>query len=125
MYNFYIQFVIQKNSYFFIKCRLYILNSHCIICQQTIKQPAGEYISLLDERMNVDAQRYAVNAKACIQKNGRLGFTREAAELLGLKEQQTMLFSNTATGDMAAVVCDESEVRGFRIQKAGNYFYIR
>lgn len=82
-------------------------------------------MSLFDESMIVDAQRYAVNAKACIQKNGRLGFTREAAELLGLKEQQTMLFSNTATGDMAAVVCDESEVRGFRIQKAGNYFYIR
>ena len=36
-----------------------------------------------------------------------------------------MLFSNSANGDMAAIVCDDSELRGFRIQKAGNYFYIR
>ena len=82
-------------------------------------------MKLFDESMIVDAQRYAINAKACIQKNGRLGFTREAADLLGLKERQTMLFSNSANGDMAAIVCDDSELRGFRIQKAGNYFYIR
>ncbi len=80
---------------------------------------------LFDENMIIDAQRYAINAKACIQKNGRLGFTREAADLLGLNAHQTMLFSNSTNGDMAAIVCDESEVRGFRIQKAGNYFYIR
>jgi hypothetical protein len=82
-------------------------------------------MSLFDENMVVDAQRYAVNAKACIQKNGRLGFTREGAELLELSANSKILFSVIPNGDLAAVICDEKELRGFRVQKAGNYYYIR
>ena len=82
-------------------------------------------MGLFDESMVVDAQKYAVNAKACIQKNGRLGFTREGAELLGLNVGVTILFSVIPNGDLAAVICDETELRGFRVQKAGNYYYIR
>ena len=82
-------------------------------------------MGLFNEDMVVDAQKYAINAKACIQKNGRLGFTREAAELLGLKPQVTILFSTISDGDLAAVVCDDTETRGFRVQKAGTYYYIR
>ena len=84
-----------------------------------------ELAMLFDENNVVDAKKYAVNAKACIQRNGRLGFTREAAELLGLHENLTALFSTTPNGDLAAVICDTSESRGFRVQKAGDYFYIR
>ena len=80
---------------------------------------------LFDEDRVVDAQKYAVNAKASIQRNGRLGFTREAADLLGLHEGLTALFSVAQNGDLAAVICDASETRGFRIQKAGDYYYIR
>ena len=84
-----------------------------------------ELAMLFDENNVVDAKKYAVNAKACIQRNGRLGFTREAAELLGLHENLTALFSTTPNGDLAAVICDTSESRGFKVQKAGDYFYIR
>jgi len=80
---------------------------------------------LFDENTVVDAQKYAINAKACIQRNGRLGFTREAAELLNLQEGKSMLFSVNLNGDLAAVLCDASETRGFRVQKAGKYYYIR
>ena len=80
---------------------------------------------LFDENMVVDAQKYALNAKASIQRNGRLGFTGEAAKLLGLEEGLTMLFSTTPNGDLATVICDASETRGFRVQKAGDYYYIR
>ena len=73
----------------------------------------------------VDAQRYAVNAKSSIQKNGRMGFTREAADLLQLADGQTMMFSANPDGDFGAVICDENEKRGFKVQKAGTYFYIR
>ena len=82
-------------------------------------------MGLFDESCIVDAQKYAINAKACIQKNGRLGFTREAAELLGLNEKTVLLFSLIEGGNLAVIVCDDSEPRGFRVQKAGNYFYIR
>jgi hypothetical protein len=82
-------------------------------------------MALFDENAIVDAQRYAVNAKACIQKNGRLGFTREGAELLNLSPETKILFSVNVNGDLAAIVCDEDEQRGFRVQKAGGYFYIR
>lgn len=80
---------------------------------------------LFDEQSVVDATRYALNAKACIQKNGRLGFTREAAELLSLNDREAILFSCLPSGDLAAVFCSSKEPRGFKIQKAGNYFYIR
>ena len=80
---------------------------------------------LFDENNVVDAQKYAVNAKACIQKNGRLGFTKEAADLLKLEEGRKFLFSTIPGGDLAAIICDASDARGFRVQKAGNYFYIR
>ena len=80
---------------------------------------------LFDENRVIDAQKYALNAKANIQRNGRLGFTREAADLLGLHEGSTALFSVAANGDLAAVICDASESRGFRVQKAGEYYYIR
>lgn len=80
---------------------------------------------LFDENTVVDAQKYALNARASIQRNGRLGFTGEAAKLLDLQEGLTMLFSTMPNGDLAAVVCDASESRGFRVQKAGEYFYIR
>lgn len=80
---------------------------------------------LFDEHMVIDAQKYALNAKASIQRNGRLGFTGEAAKLLGLQEGLSMLFSAMPNGDLAAVICDATETRGFRVQKAGDYFYIR
>ena len=82
-------------------------------------------MAFFDENTIVDAQRYAVNAKACVQKNGRLGFTREGAELLNLSSETKILFSVNSNGDLAAIICDEEEQRGFRVQKAGNYFYIR
>ena len=80
---------------------------------------------LFDENTVINAQKYALNAKACIQRNGKLGFTKEAADLLGLHEGLTILFSMAQNGDLAAVICDASEARGFKIQKAGEYYYIR
>lgn len=80
---------------------------------------------LFDENKIIDAQKFTLNAKASIQRNGRLGFTGEAAKLLSLQEGLTMLFSVMQNGDLAAVICDASESRGFRIQKAGDYYYIR
>jgi len=88
-------------------------------------QQKRSMVMLFDERMVVDAQKFALNAKASIQRNGRLGFTGEAAKLLGLQEGLTMLFSAMQSGDLAAVICDASESRGFRIQRAGDYYYIR
>ena len=80
---------------------------------------------LFDETTVVDAQKYRLNAKSTIQRNGRLGFTREAAELIGIHEGLSALFAVIPNGDLALVVCDESESRGFKFQKAGEYFYIR
>lgn len=54
-----------------------------------------------------------------------MGFTREAAELLGLTEKTVLLFSLIDEGDLAVLVCDDTEHRGFHVQKTGQYFYIR
>lgn len=78
-----------------------------------------------NEEAVIDAQKFTINAKASIQKNGRLGFSNEAATLLSLDEGKYLLFSCINSGDLAAIVCDNTDVRGFKVQKGGKYFYIR
>lgn len=84
-----------------------------------------EIAMLFNEDKIVNAQKYRPNTRACIQLNGRLGFTMKAAELLKLQEGQSMLFSMISDRNMAAVICDAMEPQGFKIQKDGSHFYIR
>jgi len=81
-------------------------------------------VMLFNENKIIDASKYRPNTRACIQLNGRLGFTLKAAELLELQEGQSALFSMISNGNMAAVICDKLEPRGFKIQKDGTHFYI-
>ena len=68
---------------------------------------------LFDENKVIDAQKFTLNAKASIQRNGRLGFTGEAARLLSLQEGLTMLFSESIEKICDGLECDISDVMCF------------
>ena len=75
---------------------------------------------LFDEHMVIDAQKYALNAKASIQRNGRLGFTGEAAKLLGLQEGLSMLsYGNFAESRK------QNKSKKERVSKTENGFFSR
>ena len=80
---------------------------------------------LFNEENIVDARRFAGNAKATIQSNGRLGFSAEAAKLLALTPEKKLLISDIGDGNLAGVIEESGDSRGFRIQKAGDYYYVK
>lgn len=130
IYNFLNFFLTNFPKKFFVKNKLFALEKLALACYLNVRceklLAKQEGLTMLfDESTMVDASKYALNAKATIQRNGRLGFTKEAADLLGLREGLAALFSVLPTGDMALVICDGEEPKAFKIQKAGEYFYIR
>lgn len=82
-------------------------------------------MAFFDEARIVDSSRFDGNTKSCIQKSGRLGFTREGAALLDLSKEKRMLVSGMDNGDIGVVIVDADDPRGFRIQAAGEYYYVK
>lgn len=78
-----------------------------------------------NENNLIDAQRYSGNTKCSVQQSGRIGFTKEGAELLGLEKDKRLLISEMENGDLAAIICDSDETRGFKIQVASGYCYAK
>ena len=80
----------------------------------------------------VDARRFSLHAKATVQRTGKLGFSMEASELLGLKEKESetesvcrrMVLQEIGNHDWLAIVIKDGDERGFRIQKGGDYYYL-
>ena len=80
----------------------------------------------------VDARRFSLHAKATVQRTGKLGFSMEAAELLGLRENTSelkregrrMILQEMDGHDWLAVVVSETNERGFKIQRGGDYYYL-
>lgn len=80
----------------------------------------------------VDARRFSLHAKATVQRTGKLGFSMEASEMLGLRENASeidsdgkrMILQELDDHDLLAVVVDETNERGFRIQRGGDYYYL-
>lgn len=80
----------------------------------------------------VDARRFSLHAKATVQRTGKLGFSMEAAELLGLKEckretesgNKRIVLQEIGNHDWLAVIVNGGDERGFKIQKGGDYYYL-
>lgn len=85
-----------------------------------------------DINMAVDARRFSLHAKATVQRTGKLGFSMEAAELLGLRENMSevesenkrMILQEMNEHDWLAVVVNGTNERGFKIQRGGDYYYL-
>jgi hypothetical protein len=67
-------------------------------------------------------------AKATIHKTGKLGFSSEAISYLGIKEGLFIKFAQNEEDEidinLYAVLCETQEDDGFKIYKAGSYYYV-
>lgn len=82
--------------------------------------------SFIENCQLLDATRLSKSAKATIQSSGRLGFSGEAIKLMELKENQTILIlKDNDSNDLAAVVVEGEDKRGFFLKRSGTHCYLR
>jgi hypothetical protein len=79
---------------------------------------------IFDENKIVNAGGFAENAKASVQRSGRLGLSNEAAKLLKPERNGSVLIANGDDGNLGCVVLppNSGDSRGFRWQCASGYF---
>lgn len=81
---------------------------------------------IFDDSKIVNAESFVTNAKATVQRSGRLGLTKESAQLLDVKKGGRLLVAESDNGDLACVVLppESNDTRGFRWQLASEYFSV-
>ena len=76
----------------------------------------------------IKAEETQRNGKATIHHSGKLGFSGDAISSLGLTDQKWISFAinedNAEDRNLYAVVYDEKTEGAFRINKAGQYYYV-
>ncbi len=80
---------------------------------------------LFNPNKTIDAKKHSGNAKATIQLNGRLGFSSDAIKLMSLSPEQVIIFAEGENGDLAAIIREAGDENGFKVQKGGEYYYLR
>lgn len=75
----------------------------------------------------IDATRLSKSAKATIQSTGRLSLSGDAAKLMNVQEGQTILIfeDKQKEHNLAAVVIDGKDDRGFFVKKSGPTIYLK
>lgn len=64
------------------------------------------------------------NAKLTVQKTGRLGFSKGAIEMTGIKRNTFAKFGSDNEKNMFLVLSDKEDEFSFKVSKAGEYYYI-
>lgn len=79
---------------------------------------------IFNESKIVNASGFAENAKATVQRSGRLGLSNEAAKLLKPERDGRILIATCDDGNLGCVVLppNRDDSRGFRWQLASGYF---
>lgn len=79
---------------------------------------------IFEENRIVDAGGFTGNAKATVQRSGRLGLSHDAANLLHVEKNSRILLAMGEDGNLGCVVLppDAEDARGFRLQCASGYF---
>ena len=75
----------------------------------------------------LDASSFDSNVKCTIHKNGKLGFSSAASNILGLKGDKSILFAteeNEKDGNLYMIIQEEITDNAFKVNKAGGYFYL-
>lgn len=76
----------------------------------------------------IDPSSLDRNMKATVHKSGKLGFTRDAAEKLGLGESKSAKIAvnqdDPDDPDLYVLIVDSVAEGAFKINRAGKYFYI-
>jgi hypothetical protein len=76
----------------------------------------------------IKAEETERNAKATVHTTGKLGFSKDAIEYLGINEGNSIQFAQNTEDDndvnLYARVYSGIQEGAFRISKAGDYFYV-
>lgn len=76
----------------------------------------------------LDAKQFASNLRCTIQGNGKLNFSASAISILGLNNKKSVKFAmnEDAKGveELFIVIQDKITDEAFKVNKAGNYFYL-
>lgn len=76
----------------------------------------------------INAQEVDKNAKCAVHKTGKLGFSSSAIEKLKLTTNKTASIAideeNKEDENLYVIVNEEENSQGFKISKAGAYYYI-
>ena len=76
----------------------------------------------------IDPSTLDKNLKATVHKTGKIGFTRDAAEKLGLKESKSARIAineeDSEDTSLYMIIDDVISTGAFKINKAGQYYYI-
>lgn len=81
-------------------------------------------MAFLDSLEILDGERLSQTTRATVQSNGRLNFTPDTAEMMGITADSTLLLFAAGPKDMGAVVKPGDDRRGFKAKKSGPYYYI-
>lgn len=82
-------------------------------------------MSFIDTGKMLNAKRLSRTAKATVQLQGRLAFSADAQRLMGLEDNQSVIFFEADGGNLGAVVAPPGDERGFSLRKSGPYYYLR
>jgi hypothetical protein len=76
----------------------------------------------------LDAKQFASNLRCTVQGNGKLNFSASAISILGLNNKKSVKFAmnEDAKGveELFIVIQDKITDDAFKVNKAGNYFYL-
>lgn len=76
----------------------------------------------------IKAEETERNAKATVHTTGKLGFSRDAIDYLGISEDSTIQFAQNAEDEndmnLYAKIYPSMQEGAFKIYKAGEYFYV-
>lgn len=75
----------------------------------------------------IDISKFSVKLKATIQKTGRLGFTKETADVIGCHKGINIKFArDTEDGNVFyMIIVPQGTSNSFEVCKAGQYYYVQ
>jgi len=76
----------------------------------------------------IKANEFVSNIKCSIHKNGKLGFSSNAITKLGIDTNKSIMFATKddeeGDGSLYAIILEEINEEAFKVNKAGNYYYL-
>ncbi len=72
----------------------------------------------------LNAQRLQQSVKATVQSNGRLTFTVEAAKVMALSEDKSLVVFEADNGDLGATISEKGDPNAFVLKQSGGYFFV-
>ena len=72
----------------------------------------------------LDAERLQKSAKATVQNSGRLAFTADATEIMGLNEHKGIIVFETNGADLGATITTSDDPKAFAVRRSGVYYYL-